>query len=86
MNVRLARKNLEHRTKDVIACLRWKRYIRLHLASNLVTELATSIEYGTRDPVERTLMVSLKSAVLSKDRVQIEEIIQAWTERRESLK
>ena len=77
MNTRKARKVLPHRLSDVIACLKWKRYLRLHLASNLCTELATVVEGGTRNQTERGLMILLKSAILSKDRLTLIEILGA---------
>jgi hypothetical protein len=71
---------LPHRLQDVITCLKWHRYIRLHLASNLLTELCTVVECGSRNKTESALMVSLKSALLSKDRAQMVETFGAWQE------
>jgi hypothetical protein len=77
MNVRKARKEIQHRGSDVLACLKWHRFKRLHLASNLLTELATVVQQGSRNPSERVLMISLKSAVLSKDSQALKEILGA---------
>ena len=77
MNTRKARKAIPHRLEDVIACLKWHRFKRLHLASNLLTELATIVERGSRVQSEKVLMISLKSAILSKDRQALEEILGA---------
>jgi hypothetical protein len=77
LNVRKARKEIQHRGADVLACLKWHRFKRLHLASNLLTELATIIQYGSRNGTERVLMISLKSAVLSKDSQALKEILGA---------
>jgi hypothetical protein len=80
MNVRQARKALEHRIDDCIKCIKWKRFVRLHLASNLLTEIATVIEYGSRDRMERQVMVTLKSALLSKNVPELREAGRAWSE------
>jgi hypothetical protein len=77
VNTRKARKAMPHRLQDVIACLKWKRYFRLHLASNLLTELATIVQQGSRDEAEKAMMISLKSAVLSKDSQALKEILGA---------
>jgi hypothetical protein len=80
VNVKQARKSLQHRIDDCLNCLKWKRFVRLHLASNLLTEIATVIEYGSRDHVERQVMVALKSAVLAKDSAKLREAGAAWSE------
>ena len=80
MNVKQARKSLQHRIDDCLNCLKWKRFVRLHLASNLLTEIATVIEYGSRDHVERYVMVALKSALLAKNSGQLRDAGAAWSE------
>ena len=82
MLVRKARKLLPHRFQDVMACLRWYRWQRLHIASVLLTEICTVIECGSRDKVERALMISLKSALVSKNVVELREVFAAWQENR----
>ena len=77
MNTKDARKAIPHRLDDVIACLKWKRYIRLHLASNLLTELATVVESGSRSHDEKVVMIALKSAVLVNDCGKLKEIREA---------
>jgi hypothetical protein len=77
MNVRKARKEIQHRGADVLACMKWHRFKRLHLASNLLTELATVVQQGSRNPSERVLMIALKSAILSKDIQALKEILGA---------
>ena len=67
MNTRAARKALPGRLEDVVNCLFWKRYIRLHLASNLLTELCVLIQLRTHNPEEAGMMVTLKAAILRKD-------------------
>jgi hypothetical protein len=80
MNVKQARKALQHRIDDCLNCLKWKRFVRLHLASNLLTEIATVIEYGSRDHAEREVMVTLKSALLSKNSPELREAARCWSE------
>jgi hypothetical protein len=67
MNTRKARKAIPHRLQDVITCLKWRRFVRLHLASNLLTELCTVVEHGSRNKVERANMKAMKAAILCKD-------------------
>jgi hypothetical protein len=80
MNVRQARKALQHRIDDCLNCLKWKRFVRLHLASNLLTEIATVIEQGSRNRFEREVMVALKSALLAKNSGQLRDAGAAWSE------
>ena len=82
MNTKMARKALPHRFNDVMNCLKWRRYLRLHIASNLLTGLCTVIEHESRNEVESGLMVSLKVALLSKDTVQLREFFAACQENR----
>jgi hypothetical protein len=80
MNVRQARKALQHRIDDCLNCLKWKRFVRLHLASNLLTEIATVIEQGSRNRFEREVMVALKSALLAKNSGQLRGAATVWSE------
>jgi hypothetical protein len=61
----------------VIACLKWKRYLRLHLASNLLTDLATVVQQGSRNEVERANMKTMKAAILCKDRKTLEVMVKS---------
>jgi hypothetical protein len=78
MNTKSARKMLTHRVSDVLACLKWKRYIRLHLASNLLTGLCMRIRCLGHDSVERGLMDDMLAAILKKDANALREVFQAW--------
>jgi hypothetical protein len=80
MNTRKARKAIPHRLQDVITCLKWHRLVRLHLASNVLTELATVIELRTYNNAERALAKVLKSALLKKDRKVLENVLVSWAE------
>jgi hypothetical protein len=80
MKTRQARKLIPHRFADCLACMKWHRFKRLHLASNLLTELCTIVQQGSRVGSERVLMISLKSAILSKDQTQMVEVFNAWKE------
>ncbi|GAG85170.1 unnamed protein product [marine sediment metagenome] len=46
-----------------------------------MTEICTVIECGSRDKVERALMISLISALASKNQVELREVFGAWRER-----
>ena len=80
MLVRKARKLLPHRLEDVLQCLKWKRLLRLHIASNILTELATVIEQGSRNNAECALAVVLKSALLKKDQPVLRNVLNSWEE------
>ena len=80
MKTRQARKLIPHRFADCLACMKWHRFKRLHLTSNLLTELCTVVEQGSRIRTESALMISLKSAILSKDQTQMSEAFAAWKE------
>ena len=74
MNTRQARKALPHRLNDFIACLKWRRLLRLHLATCLLMEIATVIQCRSYDQAERSAMVSLKSAIMRKDHKTLQAI------------
>ena len=79
MNTREARKALPHRLDDVLNCLKWKRYIRLHLASNVLTELCTQIRCLSHSSVERGLMEDMLAAILKKDAKRLAEVFSLWS-------
>jgi hypothetical protein len=74
MNTRKARKLIPHRLADVIACLKWHRFKRLHLASNLLTDLVVTVQHGSRNDAEKSAMSALKSAILKKDIATLKSI------------
>ena len=82
MNTKSARKMLPHRVSDVLACLKWRRYVRLHISSNLLTGLCMRIKCLSRSSVERGLMDDLLAAILKKDAKRLSEVFQLWENRK----
>ena len=80
MNTKQARKALPHRLDDVLACLKWKRYIRLHLASNVLTGLCTRIRCYSHSSVERGLMEDMLAAIVRRDAGQLRGAFDLWEE------
>lgn len=86
MKIKQAREVIEHRVPDVILC--WKRgfWKRGWLVGLLLMEAATVLEERTRNEVEKSLAVGLKSALLRKDKPALLEINGALTENYRSNK
>jgi hypothetical protein len=82
MNTKSARKMLPHRVSDVLACLKWRRYVRLHIASNLLTGLCMRIRCLGHDSVERGLMDDMLAAILKKDAKRLNHVFSLWQEPR----
>ena len=75
MNIKIARKTLPHRLNDVLNCLKYRRFLRLHLVTVLVMESIVVIEKQSRDSVESGFMVDLRVALLKKDSKRLNHVL-----------
>ena len=80
MNLIAARKVVSHRLEDEIKCLGRFWFKRERLNAIVLTEAATVVSERTPNAAEMALMISLKSGLLKKDKVQLSEILQAYNE------
>ena len=86
MNMRQARKSVQFRLSEVLRLNKfWHRQLR-RLNEHLLIDTATNIEIRSQDKIEKGLMISLKSALIKKDRITLAEISTALTENYRSKK